>query len=355
MNRAVAVWMSIAVGCVGGICCAQLAARSVVLRDKLGIIFGHGHLLALVHGHGLYQSDLDRRLAETHYLAGSANGEVAKAERQSALTDLIANAALGARANEEKIPRTDVKRELGLLRWQFANVKIWSAALQSSRLNEHLVSQILWANLRSRQCISKRIAHDVDVAEDECRRFYDSHPEKFFVSERLRVSHLFLAAPPETPPEIVESKRIAIEALSVRLVAGEDFAKLTAKNSEDEATKLRGGDLDYFSANRMPPDFVEAAHKLRLGEISKPIRTRLGFHILKSIDVQAARQKTFDEARTDIAIELANQKRAAAVPRLIDSLASPLVNPLGLSRPRRSAPAGSVVDLSSQAGYLRSL
>ena len=114
MNRAVAIWMSIAVSCVGGICCAQLAARSVVLRDKLGIIFGHGHLLALAHGRGIYQSDVDRRLAETHYPAGSANGEVTKAERQSALTDLIANAALVSRAKEETIPRADVKQELNL-------------------------------------------------------------------------------------------------------------------------------------------------------------------------------------------------------------------------------------------------
>ena len=328
MNRAGAIWMSIAVSCVGGICCAQLAVRSVVLRDKLGIIFGRGHLLALAHGHGIYQSDVDRRLAETHYLAGSANGEVTKAERQSALTDLIANATLVARANEETIPRADVKQELNLLRSQFRDDKTWGQALHESSLLTSLLWRVLGNDLRSRQWMSKRIGHDVDVTEDECRRFYESQRQDFFVPERLRVSHLFLAAPPETAPEIVETKRTAIEALSVRLVAGEDFAKLTAENSEDEATKLRGGDLDYFSANRMPPDFVEAAHKLRLGEISKPIRTRLGFHILKLIDVQAARQKAFDETRADIAIELANQERAAAVPRLI-------------------------VDLSSQADYLR--
>src|SRR5207244_12479133 len=129
-------------------------------------------------------------------------------------------------------------------------------------------------------------------------------------------------APPETAPEIAEAKRTAIEALSVRLVAGEDVAALTAENSEDEATKLRGGDLGYFSAARMPPDFVEAALKLHPGEISKPIRTRLGFHILKLIDIQPARQKTFDEARNDVAIELANQKRAAALQKLIVDLCS---------------------------------
>src|SRR5260370_20543632 len=99
----------------------------------------------------------------------------------------------------------------------------------------------------------------------------------------------------------------------------------------------------------MPPDFVAAALKLPPGEISRPIRTRLGFHILKLIDVQAARQKTFDEARNDIAIELANQKRGAAIQKLIDSLASPLVNPSRAFRPRRSAPVCSVVDLSAEA------
>jgi parvulin-like peptidyl-prolyl isomerase len=184
--------------------------------------------------------------------------------------------------------------------------------------------------LASRRWISNQISRQIDVSEDECRRFYESHPENFFVPERLRVSHLFLAAPPETVPGIVEAKRTAIEALSVRLVAGDDFGRLAVENSEDEATKLRGGDLGYFSASRMPPDFVEAALKLHPEEISKPIRTRLGFHILKLIDVQPARQKTFDEARNDIAIDLANQKQASAIQKLI-------------------------VDLSSEADYLRPL
>jgi parvulin-like peptidyl-prolyl isomerase len=70
----------------------------------------------------------------------------------------------------------------------------------------------------------------------------------------------------------------------------------------------------------MPPDFVEAATKLRPGEVSKPIRTRLGFHIVKLAEVQAARQQTFDEVRGDIAINLGNQKRTAALQELIVDL-----------------------------------
>ena len=330
MTRVIAVWILIAISGAAGICCAQLATRSVVLRDKFGAVCGRGHLLALVHGQGIYQTDVDGALAAAHYPAGADHSEGTNAERQSALTDLIANAALQSRAELERISRADVKRELNLLRSQFRDGKTWGQALHESGLLTLSLWLTLKKDLGSRQWISDRIARQIDVTEDECRRFYESHPENFFVPERLRVSHLFLAAPPEAAPEIVEAKRTAIEALSVRLAGGEDFAALTAENSEDEATKLRGGDLGYFSASRLPPDFVEAALKLHPGEISKPIRTRLGFHILKLIDVQQARQKTFDEARDDIAIKLANQKRATAIQQLI-------------------------VDLSSQADYLRPL
>jgi len=349
--KSAAFWISLAVSCVGGICCAELTAHSIVLRDKLGTICGRGHLLAQVHGRGIYQTDLDRALAEARYVSGTEAEEGTKIERQSALTDLITNIAVQSRATWEIIPRTEMTHELNLLRSQFRDDKTWRLALNGSDLSESSLWRMLRNDLRSRQWISKQIGHQLEITDDECRRFYDSHSANFFVPERLRVSHLFLAAPPETALEIVEGKRTAIEGLSVRLAGGEDFATLAAQNSEDEATKLRSGDLGYFSSSRMPPDFVAAALKLRAGEISRPIRTRLGFHILKLIDVQPARQKTFDEARNDIAVELANQRRATAVQKLSDSLASPR----GLSRPRRSAPAGSVVDLSSQGDCLRPL
>ena len=330
MKRVIAFWILIGISCVAGIVCAQLVVGSVFCRAKLGTICGRGHLLALVHDRGIYQADVDRSVNESHYLAAIEHREATSIERKSALTDLIASAALLARADREAIPRTDVKREFDLLRSQFHDGKTWGQGLHQSGFLAPSLWRVLRNDLRARQWLSRQIAHELEVTEAESRAFYDSHPESFFVPERLRVSHLFLAAPPETAPEIVETKRTTIEALSVRLVGGESFATLTAEYSEDEATKLRGGDLGYFSATRMPPDFVEAALKLHSGEISKPIRTRLGFHLLRLIDVQGARQKTFGESRGDIAIELANQKRAVAVQKL-------------------------TVDLGSQADYLRPL
>jgi parvulin-like peptidyl-prolyl isomerase len=330
MKRIIAFWISIGITCVAGIVCAWLVAKLAIVHDKLGTTCGRGHLLALVHGRGIYQADVDRSVNESHYLGGAEHNQTTNTERQSALTDLIASAAVLARVDREAVPRAGVKRELNLLRLQFRDDKTWTQALHQSGFLAPSLWRVLRDDLGARQWLSKQVAQELEVTEAECRAFYDSHLESFFVPERLRVSHLFLAAPPETVPDSVEAKRTSIEALSVRLVAGEDFAALAAEYSEDEATKLRGGDLGYFSATRMPPDFVQAALKLHPGEISKPIRTRLGFHLLKLIDVQGPRQKTFEEARSDIAIELANEKRAAAVQKL-------------------------TVDLGSQTGYLRPL
>ena len=321
MRRGAMLGISIAVSCAAGICAAEIVGRSLVVRDKLGSMCGRGHLIAVVHSRGIYELDVERTVSEANYLAGADDKAGVNAKSESALMNLIANAALLAHADREKISRGVLKRELNLIRWQFRDEKTWAQALHGSGFLTPTLWRLLENDLRARQWISKQIAPEIEVTEAECRRFYESHSEDFFSPERRRVSHLFLAAPPETAPEIVESKQAAIQGLSVRLAAGEDFAALVAENSEDEATKLRGGDLGYISATRMPPDFVEAALKLHPGDTGKPLRTRLGFHILKLTDVQPPRQKTFDEVRGEIAIELANQKRAAAAQKLIGDLA----------------------------------
>jgi len=313
MKRAT-VWVLIAA--IGGFISATFMARSVSLRDKLGTIFGRGHPLALVRGYGVYQGDFERALAESRDLAGIEGAELTIAERETALAELIAGAAAWSHGASEKISPAKVKRELNLLRSQFPDEKTWRAALNRSELSTWSLRLSVEGDLRARQWIAKRIAPELEVTEEQCRRFYDSHLDDFFLPARLRVSHLFLAAPPETPPETVDAKKTAIERLSIRLASGEDFGVLVAQNSEDEATKLNGGDLGYFSASRMPPDFVEAAIKLKPGEIGKPIRTWLGFHILKLVETQPARQQSFEEARGEIAIELANRKRATAMQKL---------------------------------------
>jgi foldase protein PrsA len=320
MKRHVAFWIAIGVSVAAGIVCGQVATRSIPVRDQLGTICGRGHLLALVYDRGVYQVDVDRGLREFDYLRDIERRDAAEIERRTAANNLIANIAAERRASGDRIPHARIKHEVALLRSQFPSTKTWLQSLNASGFSNWSLWWMVRSDLRARDWILKQTTSELEVTEAECRAFYESHIPDFFFPERIHASHLFLAAPPKTAPETAQAKQSAIEAFSVRLASGEDFAALVAENSEDEATKLRGGDLGWFTAVRMPPDFVAAAMKLQPGGISGPIRTRLGFHIIKLVEMQPARERSFDEMRGDIAIGLANQKRAAAVRKLLPDL-----------------------------------
>ena len=322
MKRPVLVSIVVTAAVLGGVACGELLSCSRFFRDQLGMSCSRGHLLAVVMGQGLYQADVERAQAESCYAAGiDVGNENLCGQQQPILKSLVANAIIQSRARKEKIRRGARQREQDFLRWQFRSEATWLAALHVSHLDASSVSQTLQDNLRARQWIERQINASADGGEAERRHFYDTHRENFFEPESFRASHLFLAAPPETAPNVVVQKTVGIEMLAVRLAHGEDFPELAAQNSEDEATKLRGGDLGYFSTARMPPDFVAAAARLRPSEFSPPIRTRLGFHIIKLTDVRPARQKTFDEVRSDIAAQLADEKRWAMIEKLVSDVA----------------------------------
>ncbi len=323
MNRKVVI-VSLLLGASGaGIVGGNLICRSAGCRNLIGILCRRGHLLALAGGRGVYEADLQRALAESRYASGNA-GKVPEDEggwERSILVRLVANAVAQSLATHEKLPQGEVDHELTLARDQFADEARWRAALRRSGLWAGSVRSIVADELRTRQWIDRQIAPDIDVTADECRTFYNAHPEDFCQPVRFRASHLFLAAPPDTPAEIVDAKSKAMESLSVRLTNGEDLADLVAAASEDEATKKRGGDLGYFSATRMPADFFAAVVNLHVGEISKPIRTRLGFHIVQLTDRKPAGQLAFDQVRAEIATGLANRKRERAAPNFVGKLA----------------------------------
>lgn len=313
MNRAL---FGILVGVLAGMLCGDLASHSVVVRDGLGKSCRRGHFLAMVQGRGVYQADVDRRLRESDYLDDIERNGAAELEQRTALNRLIAEGAAQAHAAVAHVYGPSTEREFNLLRTQFRDNQTWHAALRGSGLSTSSVWRNVENQLRARQWIAKQIEPDLSANDDDCRRFYEAHAGDYFVPERMRASHIFLAAPPETAPEIVDRKRKAIEDLSVRLAGGEEFAVLAAANSEDEASKFNGGDLGYFSTVRMPPDFIGAVAKLHPGETSEPVQTRLGFHIIWLHDTQPARQRTFEEARTEIALGLGNETRAAAIKHL---------------------------------------
>jgi hypothetical protein len=233
-------------------------------------------------------------------------------EQRFLLKQIVAATMAQSLAAAEKIPESEIIHELDLVRSQFPDEKSWRMALRRSHLSLQRLRRDLTAHLRARHWLPRQVGL-LSPSPAGCQVFYDAHPQSFLQPERFRASHLFLAAPPETPSEIVDLKQKAITSFSERLGQGEDFFELVAEGSEDEATRARGGDLGFFSESRMPPDFIAALRAMRVGETSHPVRTRLGFHIIQLTDLKPARRMSFDEAREEISLALENEKLDTAL------------------------------------------
>lgn len=284
-----------------GLLGSEFLYRSVAFRDAAGRVFGQGRLVALTNGRGIYEKDLD-------------------VEEVFTAKDLVARENLRAVAQNEPVVPATVDRELSLVRAQFDDDETFALGVRSNGLSVPSLRERIADQLRSLQWLEKQITPGTAATEKECGDFYETHRDLFAQPVRFRALHIFLAAPADTPPEIVESKSEMIDSLAVRLAGGETLPELAAEASEDEATKPRGGDLGYFSSARMPSDFFAEVEKLTVGQRSKPFRSHLGFHIVEVTEIRPVRALGFDEARGEILLALANERRALIVKRLADML-----------------------------------
>src|SRR5205085_2853270 len=133
--------------------------------------------------------------------------------------------------------------ELSLLRAQFEDEETFLQELRSNAFSISGLRETIAEQVRSLQWLERQIASETVTTERECRDFYEAHLTLFMQPVRFRASHIFLAAPADAAPEIVQSKRALIDVVAGRLAHGETWSQVAAETSEDEATKSRGGDL----------------------------------------------------------------------------------------------------------------
>jgi parvulin-like peptidyl-prolyl isomerase len=288
-----------AIAAAAGLLVGELLARRASIRAAIAGALGRGELVAITRGVGVY----------------SRGAEEADVE------PLVMAENLRQLSRDQSVTEEQITREEELLRYQFGDEKVFTETLKSGGTSEAELRDHLATHLRGLQWLEGQIPPQLAVPEEEIRQYFEQHGAVFAQPLRYRATHLFLAAPEGSPDQIVKAKEQAIRRFAARIAKGEPLAQLAIAASEDEATKRSGGDLGYFAADRVPEEFIAEIGKLRVGQISAPIRSHLGFHIVQLTDVKPSRLMTFGEVRAEIALKLANEKRAAAVEQLAESLA----------------------------------
>jgi peptidyl-prolyl cis-trans isomerase D len=164
-------------------------------------------------------------------------------------------------------------------------------------------------------------ANGVTVSQREIDRYYNENITRFQTGEQLKASHILLKTGPDKNEEEVRKKA---EEVLARVKAGEDFAELARKYSEDEGSASNGGDLGSFGRGQMVPEFEAAAFALENGATSDLVRSTYGFHIIQSKGKEAAFTRPLDSVREEIRTTLTQEKAREAMERAVDSAAEKL-------------------------------
>ena len=145
--------------------------------------------------------------------------------------------------------------------------------------------------------------NEISIDEEKMKDYYATHKKEFEKPERVRASHILIRPDlsPTSPTGMSEqdAENFAKKILA-QLKAGEDFAKLAKKFSQDPGSKDKGGDLGWFEKGMMVPEFEKVAFSLGKNQISDVIKTQFGFHIIKVADKDPGFKPTYDKVKNEI-------------------------------------------------------
>jgi len=146
------------------------------------------------------------------------------------------------------------------------------------------------------------------ISEEALRQRYEEHKSEYSVPEERQARHILISVGSDAPQTQIDAARTKIQEILAQVRKGESFADLARHYSEDTGSAQNGGDLGFFSRGAMDKAFEEASFALTEGQVSEPVRSAFGFHIIKLEAVRGGQSKPFEEVRAQLEQDLQRQR-----------------------------------------------
>jgi peptidyl-prolyl cis-trans isomerase D len=169
------------------------------------------------------------------------------------------------------------------------------------------------------------------VTDDEIAKYYAANKDSLHEPEQIHARHILVAVKDSDSEAAKQKAKERIEKIYKEAKAGADFAKL-AKDNSDGPSAPNGGDLGWFGKGAMVPDFEKAAFALKKGEVSEPVKTQFGWHVIKVEDKKEGTAETLEQARDEIKSRLAEEKASDKANDLLDQATDRLVSGMSLTK-----------------------
>ena len=147
------------------------------------------------------------------------------------------------------------------------------------------------------------VSKGIELSDADLRTQYTRTRAKYERNESVSVNQILLKMPPNPEKELIDASRKQLEGLRERVMKGEEFTELAKAHSQGPAAN-RGGDLGVFGRGQMLPELEEVAFRLKKGEVSKPVKSSFGMHLLWIRDRVLPGQKPFAEVRKQVEADL---------------------------------------------------
>ena len=186
-------------------------------------------------------------------------------------------------------------------------------------VTETIIRKQLEKGLAIDELLKAKRVKDIEVTDEESRKYYDEHQDQFKQSEQVKASHILIKVEPTASDEQKAEARKKIEAVQGKLKKGDDFA-VVAKEYSEGPSKSRGGDLGFFGRGQMVKPFEDAAFTMDVEEVSGVVETKFGYHIIKVSEKKPASTSSYSEVKDQLQQHLKQQKTRQAVEAYVEEL-----------------------------------
>ncbi len=245
--------------------------------------------------------------AKSEVVAKVNDVEITKDELYDALVEQNGDAALNAlisekimlaevEANKITVSDEEIQENIDEMKEYYGGEEAMNNALKQYNLTMDDMKENIVTNLQ----LQKVLEPYITITDEEIQEYFTANKAYLDQAEEVKASHI-----------LVETQEVANE-VKEKLNGGADFAKLAKEYSTDTTNKENGGSLGYFGKGEMVPEFENAAFSLGVGEISEPIKTSFGYHIIKVEDHKEAKEATLEESKDAIRKNLIQEKMGDA-------------------------------------------
>ena len=167
---------------------------------------------------------------------------------------------------------------------------------------------------------AEALAAAQNISDAAVSEYYEKNAAQFATPEMVRARHILILSDAKASAEDQAKAKAKIEEIAQRIKAGEDFGTVAKEVSEDPGSAPQGGELGWFAHGQMVPEFDKASFALNPGELSEPVKTQFGWHLIQLEEKKAAGQKPLDEVKDQIRTRLAQDEASGKVQEALEQV-----------------------------------